>query len=138
MSSNVDTARAINKAFNDRDWDTMKSKIAETCEWVDGRNLVHKGPDELAMNYSKPWADAFSDAKVTDARYYDAGDTVTVEFVGTGTHDGQLGPIPATGKSVKLPYCEIYHIGSDGKVVGGRSYFDAYGLAVQLGVAEPM
>ena len=49
------------------------------------------------MNYSKPWADAFSDGKVTEARYYDAGDTVTVEFVGTGTHDGPLGPMPATG-----------------------------------------
>ena len=138
MSSNVETVRAINQAFNDRDWDAMKSKIAETCEWVDGRNMIHKGPDELTMNYSKPWADAFSDGRITEARYYDAGDTVAVEFVGVGTQDGPLGPMPASGKSVKLPYCEIYHFGSDGKVVGGRAYFDAYGLAVQLGFAEPM
>ena len=137
-SANVETARAINQAFNDRDWDTMRSKIADTCEWVDGRGLVHKGPDEFAMNYSKPWADAFSDGKVTDPRYYDAGDTVVAEFVGVGTHDGQLGPMPATGKTVKLPYVEIYHFGSDGKVSGGRASIDTYALAVQLGFAEPM
>ena len=137
-SSNVETVRAIHKAFNDRDWDTMKSKIAESCEWVDGRNQVHKGPDELTMNYSKPWADAFSDGKITEPRYYDAGDTVIGEFVGTGTQDGPLGPMPASNKSVKLPYAEIYHFDKSGKVSGGRAYFDAYGLAVQLGYAEPM
>src|SRR5438128_7650640 len=108
-SSNVETARAINAAFNDRDWDAMRSRIAETCEWVDGRHITHKGPEEFVTGYSKPWADGFPDGKVTDARYYDAGDTVVAEFVGRGTNTGQLGPMPATGKSVELPYCEVYH-----------------------------
>ena len=31
-----------------------------------------------------------------------------------------------------------HHFDSEGKVAGGHAYFDAYGLAVQLGFAEPM
>ena len=137
-SSNVDAVRAVHAAFNGRDWDAMASRIAQDCVWVDGRQLTHKGPDEVTMNYSKAWADAFSDGRIEDARYYDAGDTVVTEFVGRGTNDGQLGPMPASGKKVELPYCEIYHFNSEGKVSGGGAYFDAYGLAVQLGYAEPM
>ena len=137
-SRNVETVRTVHAAFNERDWDLMRSKIAESCEWVDGRGIVHKGPEEYATSYSKPWADAFSNGEITEARYYDAGDTVVAEFVGRGTQDGALGPMPASGKSVKLPYCEIYHFDSGGSVTSGAAYFDAYGLAVQLGFAEPM
>jgi ketosteroid isomerase-like protein len=87
-------------------------------------------------DYSKAWADAFSDASITDTVYHDAGDTVVAEFVGRGTNDGPLGPLPATGRTVALPYCEIYHFDADGKVAGGRAYFDQLGLLVQLGLAE--
>jgi hypothetical protein len=36
-----------------------------------------------------------------------------------------------------VPYCEIYEFDADGKITGGRAYFDQYGLMVQLGRAEP-
>jgi steroid delta-isomerase-like uncharacterized protein len=137
-STNVETVRTIHAAFNDRDWDLMQSKIAEGCQWVDGQMTTHKGPEEFATHYSKAWADAFSDGKVTNARYYDAGDTVVAEFVGTGTHDGPLGPMPASGKHLDLPYIEVYHFDGDGKVSGGAAYMDGYGMMVQLGFAEPM
>jgi hypothetical protein len=45
--------------------------------------------------------------------------------------------MPATNRPIELPYCEIYHFNSDGKIIGGHAYFDMYGLLVQLGHAEP-
>jgi steroid delta-isomerase-like uncharacterized protein len=135
-SSNVEAVQAEQSAFNERDWDAMRELIADECVFVDGRGERHEGRDAFVENYSKGWADAFSDGEITEPKYYDAGDTVVTEFVGRGTNDGPLGPMPATGRSVELPYLEIYHFDADGKVVGGRAYFDQLGLLTQLGHAE--
>ncbi len=134
--SNVATVKAIHQGFNDRNWDAVKGPIAQGCVFTDGRGVEHDGPDGFAGGYSKGWADAFSDGKITEAVYHDAGDTVVTEFVGRGTNDGSLGPMPATGRSAVLPYSEIYHFDADGKVVSGRAYFDQLGMLVQLGLAE--
>jgi ketosteroid isomerase-like protein len=136
-SKNVDSVKAAHAAFNARNWASLRGLVAEDCVFTDGRGISHRGSEAFANDYSKAWADAFSDAEVTDAKYYDAGDTVVTEFVGRGTNDGQLGPMPPTSRRVDLPYCEVYHFGSDGKVSGGHAYFDMYGLLVQLGHAEP-
>ena len=135
-SKNVETVQAQQAAFNDRDWDSMRGLIAEDCVFVDGRGQRHQGPDEFVHNYSKGWADAFSDGQVAKPEYYDAGDTVITEFVGRGTNDGPVGPLPASGRSVELPYVEIYHFDGEGKISGGRAYFDQLDLLGQLGHAE--
>jgi steroid delta-isomerase-like uncharacterized protein len=135
-SRNVQTVQAQQGAFNERNWESMRDLIAEDCVFVDGRGQRHQGPDEFVENYSKGWADAFSDGQVTRPKYYDAGDTVITEFVGRGTNDGPLGTLPASGRSVELPYLEIYHFNADGKVIGGRAYFDQLDLLAQLGHAE--
>ena len=132
-SKNVQAVQAAHAGFNARDWKSIQRLIAEDCVFVDGRGIAHKGPEAFANAYSKEWADAFSDGEVTEAKYYDAGDTVVAEFVGRGTNDGLLGAMPPTNRRIELPYCEIYHFDSDGKVIGGHAYFDNYGLLVQLG-----
>jgi steroid delta-isomerase-like uncharacterized protein len=135
-SRNVETVQAEQAAFNERNWDSMRGLIATDCIFVDGRGELHEGPDEFVENYSKGWADAFPDGQIAQPRYYDAGDTVITEFVGRGTNDGPLGPLPASGRSVELPYLEIYHFNAEGKVTGGRAYFDQLDLLSQLGHAE--
>lgn len=57
--------------------------------------------------------------------------------MGTGTNDGPLGPMAATNRPLSLPFCEIYHFGPDGKVIGGGSYFDSYSMLMQLGHVQP-
>jgi predicted ester cyclase len=136
-SKNVEAVQAEHAGFNARDWESIERLIADDCVFVDGSGVVHKGPQAFATDYAKSWFDAFSDAEVTQAKYYDAGDTVVTEFVGQGTNDGSLGPLPPTNRRISLPFCEIYHFGSDGKVIGGHAYFDMYGMLVQLGHAEP-
>jgi steroid delta-isomerase-like uncharacterized protein len=136
-SKNLEAVKAEHASFNARDWKSIQALIADDCVFVDGTGVAHKGPEAFAMNYAKNWFDGFSDAEVTEARYYDAGDTVVTEFVGTGTNDGPIGPLPASNRKVAIPFCEIYHFGPDGKVVSGNAYFDMYGMLVQLGHAEP-
>jgi steroid delta-isomerase-like uncharacterized protein len=133
---NVQTIKAVHDAFNDRDWDAIRRMIADECVFIDGRGTSHKGPDAFALQYAKPWADAFSDGKITDAKYYDAGNAVATEFTGRGTNDGTLGPLPPTGRRADLPYCEIYEFNAEGKIVSGRAYFDQLTLLIQLGHAQ--
>ena len=73
---NVQTVQTEHKAFMARDWAAIRDLIADDCVFVDGTGTAHKGPEAFANDYAKSWADAFSDAAVTEARYYDAGDTV--------------------------------------------------------------
>ena len=63
-SKNEQAVRASHQGFNDRDWDAMRSLVADDCVFVDGRGISHKGPDAFANDYSKGWADSFSDGKV--------------------------------------------------------------------------
>lgn len=134
---NVQAVQAEHEAFMARDWSAIQDLIADDCVFVDATGTAHKGPEAFARNYAKSWADAFSDAAVTNAKYYDAGDTVVSEFVGTGVNDGPLAGMPASNRPLSLPFCEIYHFGSDGKVAGGSAYFDMYSMLVQLGHAAP-
>jgi len=93
----------------------MRELFAEDCVFVDGRGERHEGPDGFVEEYSKGWSTAFSDAQITGMTYYDAGDTVVVEFVGRGTSDGPLGPLPASRRPGEVPYVEISHFSSDRK-----------------------
>lgn len=134
MGRNADAVHALQEHFNSRDWDAMVADVSDECVFIDGQGQVLHGKEGL-RGYGQGWVTAFSDGKVTDSRIYDAGDTVITEFVGRGTHDGPLGPVPATGRSVSLPYLEIYHFAADGKITSGRAYFDMLGLMQQLGIA---
>ena len=135
MSRNVDTVRAIHDAFNRRDWDAMIAPITDDFTSTEGDGTVYRGRAG-AIESSKVWADAFSDGRITEATYYDAGNTVVTEFVGRGTHDGPLGPMPATGKTVALPYLEIYHFNKQGQCTAMKSYFNQFLLMQLLGFAD--
>ncbi|MBW3537855.1 MAG: nuclear transport factor 2 family protein, partial [Actinobacteria bacterium] len=55
-----------------------------------------------------------------------------------GTNDGPLampaGDVPATGKAIAYEAAVFWKIDSDGLIAEERSYFDATGVAVQLGL----
>jgi predicted ester cyclase len=65
--------------------------------------------------------------------------TIVVEGRLRGTHTGPLrtpagAEIPATGRTIDLPYCDIFEA-RDGRVVSHRVYFDRLELMEQLGLA---
>ena len=134
-SKNAETAARIAVAFNDRDWEAIRAEVADHCVFSDPVQ-DHKGADGFVDGYNKGWVTGFSDAKMTDVTVHDAGDTVIVEFLGTGTNDGPFGDLPATGEHTSQHICEVYRFGPDGKVIGGRSYYDQLDILTQLGHAE--
>ena len=55
-------------------------------------------------------------------------------FTVVGTHDGPLGPFPATGRPFTLPLCELWRFDAGGRVIGGDLYYDQASLLAQLGL----
>ena len=127
----VGTVRSLYEAYVARDWNAFKRCIADGCVWTDSRGDQHRGPEEVA-SYFQGWLASCSDEHLDVKGFLDAGDTVVVEGVMRGTNDGPLGPLPPTGRTFELPYCEVFHL-EGRKVSSYRVYADITNLMVQLG-----
>jgi len=46
--------------------------------------------------------------------------------------------MPATGRKMTLPFCEIAHFDKQGRIVSGGGYYDQYTLHTQLGRIQPL
>ena len=83
------------------------------------------------------YATAFPDMHRSLDKVYVSGDVVVVELSLDGTHNGPLvlpaGTIPATGKEIHAPCCDVFHL-KDGKVTSFHCYTAATVLFGQLGV----
>jgi steroid delta-isomerase-like uncharacterized protein len=137
MSKNVETFMAAHKAFNKRDFDGAVKHYAADAVYHDlPRGLTFKGPKAFT-EFMQGWVTAMSNAEVFEPKYHDAGDTVIAEFVGRGTNDGPLGPLPKTGKPLKLHFCEVFQFNKQGQIVDGKVYYDQMSMLVQLGHVQP-
>jgi predicted ester cyclase/heme-degrading monooxygenase HmoA len=125
--------REMQEAFNRKDLALGASFAAPNAKVLN----TGFGQEMSYREYMQGWADAFPDAKVTEAKYIEQGDTVIAEFIGRGTQTGTLatpmGPLPPTNKRVEIRFVEVYEF-RGGKVVAMRSYFDNASFMRQLGV----
>ena len=134
---NAATVRAINDAFNDRDWDYAMSKAADDAEWVNvPTGQTFRGPEGVRQ-FLEGWATAFPDSRVETTNVIADEHGAVLEFVGrgtqTGTLRGPLGDLPPTGRHVETPFVQVVQF-RDGKITRARLYFDLAGMMQQLGV----
>jgi steroid delta-isomerase-like uncharacterized protein len=61
------------------------------------------------------------------------GSTVVTRWSATGTHDGPLFGIPATGRTITASAIHVHHV-ADGQISDQWEQFDALGVLRQLGV----
>ncbi len=79
---------------------------------------------------------AFPDIAVTLQEQYEKGDKVFCYGVWTGTHKRTFQGIPATNKSVRVEFMDIWRI-EGGKLRENWVVMDILGLMIQLGVVPP-
>lgn len=75
----------------------------------------------------------FPDMQVTIEDVLAEGDRVATRGYFTGTHKGEFNGIPATGKSIKVDFCDIWRL-ENGKAIENWVQMDMMGLLQQLGV----
>lgn len=136
---NAKVIRAHFDAVNQR----RIAQVAETINASDAAwtsvpaGMTFRGPAGYKQ-FLDVWLTAFPDARV-EVESISAGDDFAVaEFRGVATHTGPLrtpsGEIPGTGKTIDLPFCEVYRL-AGGRITSCRLYFDVMTLLRQIGVA---
>ena len=134
-SRNVEIHRAGHEAFNKRDFEAMTKEYADSIEWTDhAQGRTFRTPQAFKDDFVPGWVRASSDIRITDPRYLDAEHASVCTFTVAGTHDGPLGPFPATGKQFVLQLCELWRCDQSGRVIGGDLYYDQVSLLTQLGL----
>lgn len=76
---------------------------------------------------------AFPDRQVTIDDVVAEGDRVVVRNTLSGTHQGEMQGIPATGKTVNQPSITVFRL-SNGKIAEGWFVIDNLSMMQQLGV----
>jgi len=125
------------KAFNAHDMEALARDSAPDIEASAPGDVKLRGP-QAVKEFNGNWVKAFSDARVEASNIFTAGNTVIVEGIFTGTHDGTLqtptGNVPATGRKVRGEFVQILEV-DRGLVKRDRLIFDQMQLMTQLGVA---
>lgn len=82
--------------------------------------------------YAGYFHQACSGLEVTVEDLIAEGDKVVARWLAEGTHTGPLGPIPASGKRLRVQGTDIYRI-ADGKLAEAWTSFDRLGMLQQIG-----
>jgi steroid delta-isomerase-like uncharacterized protein len=134
MSNLEAIAREYMESFNRRDWVKIRSLLGDQYSYTGGDGQRMDGP-EAGIAVAQMFAGAMSDAKITIKTIHVSGDIAITEFIGSGTHDGDFMGIPASGRKVTMPVCDVIEV-KDGKIVAEREYMDMAHMFQQMGATS--
>jgi predicted ester cyclase/predicted Fe-Mo cluster-binding NifX family protein len=125
------------KAFNAHDMEALARDSAPDIESTAPGDVKLKGP-QAVKEYNQNFVSAFPDARIEAKNIFTQGNTVIVEGIFTGTHDGTLktpmGDVPATGRKVKGEFIQVFEV-DRGLVKRDNLMYDQMQLMTQLGLA---
>jgi steroid delta-isomerase-like uncharacterized protein len=129
-----DTHRLIHEAFNRRDFGAVVERLAPGFVYEEmPRGLSLKTVPEIEA-WLQGWVDALSDGQVTEPSYLEGPDHSVATYHARGTNDGPFAGLPATGRTIDVPFCEVLHYASDGRVLKAEFYYDMATMLGQLGL----
>jgi steroid delta-isomerase-like uncharacterized protein len=137
MGNPSDVAEQGLQAWRSRDVEGFAATFAEDATLRAPGGMQLRGRDGARQFYSV-WNEAVPDNDIKIERRHACGSVVVEQGVFGGTHTGNLAApggqvIPATGRSVSVPYVEVFDIEGD-QVASTRLYFDQAELLTQLGL----
>ena len=133
MADNATAALSLFEAWEKRDFEAMAAYLADGVSINDApRGEVVSGKAAVQEWYAS-WAGACPDSVAGTKLVAASGDAVAVEGVWAGTNTGPFGPLPATGRTVSMPWVNVLHFDGDGRIVSGTAYYDQLTLLTQLG-----
>ncbi|WP_405179537.1 ester cyclase [Nocardia sp. NBC_01377] len=133
---NKAAAKRVFDAWNMRDLDVFDEVIAADYIDHDPQNPFADthGPEGF-KRLAQMYLAAFSDQRFLVNEQIAEGDFVTTRWTGTGTNDGEMMGMHATGKSAVVQGITITRF-EDGKIVESWGCWDALGMMQQLGVVQ--
>jgi steroid delta-isomerase-like uncharacterized protein len=128
--------RSLYDAVNRKDLEKFVSFFSDDAQFNDvSASHVYRGRTEI-RGMAENWLKALPDMKLQISNIIGTGDVCCVEVTLVGTHNGPLtlpqGSIPASGKKVSVPACDVIRL-RNGKVQSYNCYFAATVLLNQIG-----
>jgi steroid delta-isomerase-like uncharacterized protein len=125
--------RRFFEAWNARDLDAFDEIYAPDAVDHDPQNPFRetRGP-EGAKRAARMYHSAYSDGRFEVHEQIAEGDFVVTRWTGSGTNDGELMGMPATGKSVEVDGITIDRL-ADGKIAETWTCWDTLGMMQQVG-----
>jgi steroid delta-isomerase-like uncharacterized protein len=123
--------RAYLDAVNRHDLAGVRGMFHPDYTYRGADGVEHRGPD-AGVAQVQGFLAAFPDLRLDPGPHHACGDVSVLEVTARGTHRGDLGGIPATGKSVEVVVCDVVEV-RDGKIHREREYYDAMTMMQQLG-----
>lgn len=129
--------KAIVRRVNDEVWNEAKLDVIDELISADLVATVVGAPEQIRgpqgfREFVVMYRQAFPDLRITVDEQIAEGETVVTRWTATGTHEGELMGMPATGKQATTAGININRV-SGGKLVEGWGLFDQLGLLQQLG-----
>jgi steroid delta-isomerase-like uncharacterized protein len=132
MSDNKAIIERFEQAFAENDTGT----IDELCSpgLVD-HNPVPPNPPTLdgLKAAIAGYTSAFPDLAISGLQVIGEGDMVATHWTASGTHQGDMPGIPATGKRISVEGMNLYRL-VDGRITEVWTQFDGVSMLQQLGV----
>ena len=132
MLSPIDCVRQVVACDNGRDAAGYRAIIHDDyLSFVHGKDQNQGAEAEVAAIES--WWKATSDVHLEILEIGESDGLVTLRYTLTGTNDGELFGIPASGRKFHVENCTLLRV-VEGKVQNAYRYSDTLGLMTQLGV----
>jgi steroid delta-isomerase-like uncharacterized protein len=137
MPENRDRAAEVNSAtyaaWNAHDPDAVAAVFAEDAVVRDVGNPDEVRGRDAIRERAASLLGAFSDFHLERQELVIDGDRHADRWVATGTNDGELFGMPATGRTIRVEGCTFTRMGPDGLVAEDVHLWDLAGLMAQLG-----
>ena len=131
---NLHIARETFAAWNAHDVEGFLKRLDTKTSWESDAFLAPFTGHEGARQFFKVYVTAFPDLHLDIEQILAAGDNhVVVRWRSSGTHLGNLGDIPATGRKASNHGCTVMEV-KNNKVGHAWVYFDNAHLLRQIGV----
>lgn len=114
--------------------DTVVATFGKNAVWNDkGAREDHFGHDGVRSHYAELF-EGFPDVSLDIEQRHHSEESVVLEVMIRGTHEGTWKGIPATGKKVEFPVCAIFTFDDQDMIQAEIVYFDRLTVLTQLGV----
>jgi steroid delta-isomerase-like uncharacterized protein len=93
----------------------------------------HQGHEQVAAYY-ETLLEALPDLHIDVRRRHVSEDSIILEVVITGTHQGAWRGLPGTGRPVEFPLCGIFTFDAQDRLTGEKIYYDRATVLRQVGM----
>lgn len=137
LEANKDVVRRFTEISNAAQWDLLHEVM--TDDFV-RHSAATEGPPVTSrdqfIELQKVFLASFPDQRVIPHELVAEGDLVAVRATYAGTNTGPMGDVPATGKSVDVPFLALFRI-DNGKIAELWVEWDNVYMLKQMGLFPP-